>query len=474
MIKIREEDTIAAISTPVGAGGIGIIRMSGPLSLSIMRQIFRPSDPSCPFSSRRLYHGFISSPETGHELDEVLCVYMKAPGTYTREDIVEIQCHAGHAVLSQILALCTSLGARLAEPGEFTRRAFLNGRIDLAQAEAVMDLTCAEASGLSSIGMGTVRGELSGRIESIRQGLVSCLAALEVAIDYPEEDEEIIDQARLNSVLEDEVIKPLAALIDAFHRTTIHRFGARIILAGRPNAGKSSLLNALSCEDKAIVTEIPGTTRDIVEARIEIGGACVTFLDTAGVRNRPDPIEAMGIQKIKEIAPSARMFLWLLDITENFGDSDAAVLEMLETFGTIPVVIVFNKIDKIVEEAETLSQPILKKVEALSPKLAESPCCFVSAKRNTGTGSLQDLIGQILLGKENRLPAVAPNLRQKEILEKTLNLAEQGLKALSQGVSPEIPALDIRQALNYLGEITGETATEDILEQIFSRFCLGK
>lgn len=474
MTKIREEDTIAAISTPTGPGGIGIIRMSGSKSLSILRQIFRPSDPSCPLSSRRLYHGFISSPEAGRELDEALCVYMKAPGTYTREDIVEIQCHAGHAVLGQILALCTSMGARLAEPGEFTRRAFLNGRIDLAQAEAVMDLTCAEASGLSNIGIGAVRGELSSRIETIREGLVSCLAALEVAIDYPEEDEEILGQARLNSILEEEVLKPLKALTEAFDRTKVHRFGASTVLAGRPNAGKSSLLNALSCEDKAIVTEIPGTTRDVVEARIEIGGACVTLLDTAGVRNQPDPIETMGIQKIREIAPSSHLFLWLLDITENFDDSDRAVLEMLEQFGTIPVIIVFNKIDKIMQEPATLSQKLLKKIDALSPKLAESPCCFVSAKKQTGIETLRDLIRQILLGQESRLPAIAPNLRQKEILEKTLNLTKQGLKALDQGLSPEIPALDIRQALNYLGEITGETATEVILEQIFSKFCLGK
>ena len=474
MTKIREEDTIAAISTPAGPGGIGIIRMSGPLSLSIIRQIFRPSDPSCPLSSRRLYHGFISSPVTGRELDEVLCVYMKAPGTYTREDIVEIQCHAGHAVLGQILALCTDMGARLAEPGEFTRRAFLNGRIDLAQAEAVMDLTCAEAPGLSNIGMGAVRGELSSRIETIREGLVSCLSALEVAIDYPEEDEEILDQARLNKILKEKVIKPLKALTEAFERTKIHRFGARVILAGRPNAGKSSLLNALSCEDKAIVTKIPGTTRDVVEARIETGGACVTLLDTAGVRNQPDPIEAMGIQKIRNVAPSSQLFLWLLDITENFGDSDAAVLEMLETFETIPVIIVFNKIDKIKAEPGTLSQGLLEKIKALNPKLAESPCCHVSAKKQTGIETLQDRMRQMLLGKESRLPAIAPNLRQKEILEKTLNLSEQGLKAFRQDLSPEIPAVDIRQALNYLGEITGETATEDILEQIFSRFCLGK
>ncbi len=474
MTKIREDDTIAAISTPLGAGGIGIVRMSGPLALDILKKLFSPSAHHCRFKSHTLYHGIIRNPEQDQIVDEALCVFMKAPKTYTREDIVEIQCHAGYSILRQILELCIRHGARLAEPGEFTKRAFLNGRIDLIQAEAVLDLTSAQASGLSHMGARAVKGELSKRIRSIRKGLVGCLAALEVAIDYPEEDHEILDQADIKRILEKEVIEPLQTLIRAFDRSKIHRFGAGVLLVGRPNAGKSSLLNALSCEDKAIVTEIPGTTRDIVEARIEIGGACITLLDTAGIRHEPDPIEAMGIGKIRQLAPTANLFLWLLDISKDFNDSDEAVLDMIKSFDHIPVIIVFNKVDKIEIGHKALARRLLEKITAHHEKLVDTPYCLVSAKRHSGLDQLQKSICETLLGTEARIPDVAPNLRQKEILEKTLILSHQALQGLIGGLSPEIPAMDIRQALDHLSETTGEFVTEDVLEQIFSRFCLGK
>ncbi len=473
MSRIREDQTIAAISTPTGPGGIGIVRMSGAMSLAILGKIFRPSSSACTMESHRLYHGHIYSPETGSTIDEVLCVYMKAPKTYTREDVVEIQCHAGHAVLSRILHLCISLGARLAEPGEFTRRAFLNGRIDLAQAEAVSDLSRAESTGLSSISASAVTGRLSEKIETVRQGLAHCLAALEVAIDYPEEDAEILNEEHLTEILERRVIDRLKNLLEAFDRTSIFRSGARVLIAGRPNVGKSSLLNALSCQERAIVTDIPRTTRDVIEARIEIDGACVTLLDTAGVRDEPDPIEAMGIEKIRQIAPACQLFLLLLDISSRLQDSDRAVMEMLGSFD-IPVVVVFNKMDRIAEEAPRLEEEILQSIERINPSLAGSPRCHISAKNHMGLSKLMALMKQGILGPESRLPEVAPNLRQKEILEKTLRIASQALKGIRSGASPELPALDIRQALDYLGEITGETATEDILEQIFSSFCLGK
>ncbi len=474
MTRIREDQTIAAISTPQGPGGIGIVRMSGPLSLDILGKIFRPTASSRPMKSHRLYHGHIYSPDSGHTVDEVLAVYMKAPKTYTREDVVEIQCHAGHAVLTQILDLCIRYGARLAEPGEFTRRAFLNGRIDLVQAEAVGDLSRAEASGLGLISAGAVEGRLSKRIETVRQELAGCLAALEVAIDYPEEDAEIIDQARLDHLLAHQVIKPLKSLIEAFSRTRIHRFGATVIIAGKPNVGKSSLLNVLSCQDRAIVTDIPGTTRDVIEARIEIDGASVTLLDTAGVRDEPDPIEAMGIEKIRSLAPSCQLFLWLLDISSPVQDSDRAVLEMLQTYEKIPVIVVFNKADKLEGQAEEVALTLYESIGKIHSGMEDAPYCIISAKRQMGISQLLELIRQRLLGPSGRLPEVAPNVRQKEIIEKTLQLVEQARAGIRAGISPELSALDIRQALDYLGEITGETATEDILEQIFSRFCLGK
>ncbi len=474
MTRIREEDTIAAISTPMGPGGIGIVRMSGTMSLDILKKVFRPFATSCEFQSHRLYYGHIVCPDTQRTIDEALCVYMKAPKTYTREDVVEIQCHAGHAVLSQILNLCIAQGARLAHRGEFTLRAFLNGRIDLIQAEAVADLSSAEASGLSSMGVEAVRGELSKRIVSIKEQLVACLAALEVAIDYPEDHEEIMEDAQVVAHLEQGAIRELVNLIEAFERSRLHRFGASILLVGSPNAGKSSLLNALACEDKAIVTEVPGTTRDVVEARIEIQGICVTLLDTAGVRHEPDPIEAMGINKIRQLAPDSSLFLWILDISEEFRASDKAVMDMLNGFAHIPSILVFNKTDMVGQHPKALAEKILKQIEELNPRLANKPHCLVSALKRSGLQQLQELIKQSLLGPDGTSPDVAPNLRQKEVLEKALKMARQALNGLQKGLSPEIPALDIRQALDYLGETTGETATEDILEQIFSRFCLGK
>jgi len=474
MKKILDEDTIAAISTPVGPGGIGIIRMSGQRSLPILKKMFRPSSENCPFHSHKLYHGLIIRPDSGRTVDEALCVYMKSPRTYTREDVVEIQCHAGHAVLNQILDLCLALGARLAQPGEFTRRAFLNGRIDLVQAEAVLDLTAAEAKALSQLGIESARGRLSEKINQVRKALVSCLAALEVAIDYPEEDSEILHQAQIEDILRNKIITRLSSLVKAFERTRLHRFGARVILAGKPNAGKSSLLNALSCEDRAIVTGIPGTTRDVIEARIDLDGVCVTLLDTAGVRNDPGRIEEMGIKKIKQLAPESELFLWLIDLSEAFQESDFAVLEMISSFRNVRVILVLNKIDKISQDVSVLSSKILQKIREKEPEIAESPCCFISAKEQTGLSRLQELIRQELLGQERQLPPVAPNLRQRDILKKSLNFSRRALNGINLGISPEIPALDIRQALDCLGEITGETVTEDILEQIFSSFCLGK
>ncbi len=473
-IKLREEDTIAAISTPVGPGGIGIVRISGSDSFAILNRIFLPSKSFCTFDSHHLYHGFVIDPGTGQEIDEALCVYMKAPRTYTREDVVEIQCHAGYAVITRILDICIASGARHAEPGEFTMRAFLNGRIDLVQAEAVLDLAGAEATGLASMGISAVQGRLSERIGQIKYALVASLAAMEVAIDYPEEDSEILKDAELEAILETQVIQPLETMVNDYNRTRIHRFGANVMLTGRPNAGKSSLLNALSCEDRAIVTDIPGTTRDVVEARIDIGGAAVTLMDTAGVRDRPDPIEEMGIRRIREIAPDVQLFLWLIDISRDLESADMAVMEMLEDFRQKPVIIVFNKVDLLEGGTQEQAEKILGQIGDKSRRLSGSPYCMLSAVEGKGLEALQTLMKDALFGQEATLPDVAPNLRQKEIMEKTLAMVRQALEGLCQGLSSEMPALDIRQALDYLGNITGETATDDIMEQIFSRFCLGK
>ncbi len=473
----RDSDTIVAVATPPGPGGIGIIRLSGNESLDILKTIFRPVNRNCPFNPRTLYYGFIFDPFSQQEIDEALCVYMKAPKTYTTEDVVEIQCHSGPVILNQILNLCIKAGARLAEPGEFTKRAFLGGRIDLSQAEALNDLIQAQASGLRRISLEGLKGGLAQRLTEIKQGLVYCVSALEVAIDYPEEDAEIIQQEKVISRLVNEVIGPIKKLIRNYELGAIYRFGAKVILVGRPNAGKSSLFNVLSCEDKAIVTEVPGTTRDIIEKQLEIRDIPVVLFDTAGIRHSPDPIEAMGIDKIRQIADSADLFLWLIDPTQGMGEEEKEVARLLASYGHGKFIVIINKLDTLDENSrKEVTSSIFERLRPILPDKSESPpLCLVSARTGEGLETLVDTIYRMLTqGEAPREVEIAPNLRQKEILQRTLDSLQTALRGLEVGLSPEIVAVDLRQALDLLGEITGETVTEDILDQIFSSFCLGK
>ncbi len=469
----REFDTICAISTPLGPGGIGIIRLSGPKSLEILKAIFQPANKNCLYHSHRLYYGFIVDKKGNEVIDEALCVYMKAPKTYTREDVVEIQCHSGPAVLSHILQICLDKGARLAEPGEFTKRAFLNGRISLSQAEAVLDIVTAQGQGLSKLAAHGLTGALSNEILKVKEELLFCISALEVAIDYPEDDEEIIHSENIRKRLSEEVIERLKRLIDAFEKSKIQRFGAKVLLVGKPNAGKSSLLNALSCEERAIVTEIPGTTRDVLEKQIDIEGIPIILIDTAGIRDAPNLIEKIGIEKIKDFAREATLFLWIIDVETGFETEDEAVLRFIAKHKNVKKIIVFNKIDKVNDFKERATAIFHRIKELLNEQ--ELPFVFISAKKHKGLDKLSNIILQVLVGE--RAPQeikVAPNLRQKQILEQTLSFVSEAYNGLLNSISPELIAFDLRQALNLLGEITGETATEEILDKIFSNFCLGK
>ncbi len=474
----KEQDTIAAIATPVGRGGIGIVRLSGNKSLAILRSIFRPSNPHCSYKSHTLFHGFIFDPETGTEIDEALCVYMKAPKTYTREDVVELQCHSGPAVLRQILDLCLRCGARLAEPGEFTKRAFLSGRIHLSQAEALKDVVDAQASGMSLMSVKGLKGDLEDRFSAVRDGLLHCISALEVAIDYPEDEGEILDQEDVKKVLEEQVIGPVSRLISSFENTQVFRTGARVILVGRPNAGKSSLLNALCGEERAIVTEVPGTTRDVIEKNIELQGIPIILTDTAGIRHSPDPIEAMGMERIRKLAHEADMFLWLLDPTQGTGREEREVANLLLAFGDKKVILVINKMDTLDEKIrKNISERLIKGLSGMMKvsDLKTLDPCLISAKTGQGLQQLCERIVKGLLGDRKAKDVdVAPNLRQKEVLKKVLDHARSAKRALGKGLSPEIVAIDLRQALDELGKVTGETVTEDILDRIFSQFCLGK
>ena len=397
---------------------------------------------------------------------------MPAPHTYTRQDVAEIHCHSGPAVLNSILDLCLGCGARLAEPGEFTLRAFLNGRIDLAQAEAVAELTRASSAGQGRLGINQLRGLLSSRIDAVKKALVEILAILEVAIDYPDEAEEILDEHDLPEMLDTRVLTPLHTLAEDFSRARIFRSGARVLIAGKPNAGKSSLLNALACEERAIVTSIPGTTRDTIEVQLEIKGIAVTMTDTAGIRPDPDPVEAQGIRRVKGLIKGADLVLWMLDMESGFTSED---MEAWRLINSRPLLLVLNKADLFPEPASR-AEGLLKELDLLTGRaLSEAyPHLLISAKEHAGLGKLEQEMAAALTAGSEEPPEAAPNARHKALIDRASEGARAALAGLKAGESPEIVAIEIRAAVDALDEITGRTTTEDILNEIFSSFCLGK
>ncbi len=473
---IRDNDTIAAIATPVGPGGIGIVRVSGPFSSSIFNRVFKPARPVARPISHRLYYGWVIDPENqGALIDEALAVLMYSPHSYTREDVLEIQCHSGPAVMSRILQICLGQGARLAEPGEFTKRAFLNGRIDLSQAEAVLELTTASADAAGAAAARHLQGGFSSRIQDVAKVLLDVLAAVEVAIDYPEEDVEIFDEFSLEKRLRQDALPAVLELADSYERAIPYREGLDVLIVGRPNVGKSSLLNFLCSEDKAIVTPVPGTTRDMVEGQIRLRGMLVRLLDTAGIRRDPDAVEAIGIDRIAGRVPEARLVLWVLDATGPLTSEDLSAFEMVAPLaGHGRMIVVFNKMDKIPGPREAAAR---KLYEYIIERLGVGAMEWVAVSALTGLGisSLTDKMAEKLLGEGlPEPPACMPTLRQKKCLQRAGKAIEMAIKGLNTGLSPELTAVDLKTAIDALGEITGETATSDILDHIFSNFCLGK
>ncbi len=476
MTLLRENDTIAAISTPIGPGGIGVVRVSGDLAQKMFSMLFRPSSPVTEPESHRMYHGWFVDPESGDAVDEVLAVLMRAPRSYTREDVIEIQCHSGPAILSRILDACIMSGARLADPGEFTRRAFMNGRIDLVQAEAVAEIASARSNSAGRLAVAQLQGRLSDRVNEIRHALKGCLASIEAAIDYPEEELEVADGLYVTAQeLSQGVIQPLRQLLSEFERGRIFRHGAWALIAGRPNVGKSSLLNALLCEDRAIVTSIPGTTRDPVEAELQIGGMLVRFTDTAGIRPDPDPVEAIGIDKVREMFSSADVVLWLLDAGEAPCRDDLEVGSLIrENKRFDNTVMVFSKTDLV----PSVEQAVEGNLESLRRHFPEVDSCQVvplSSVTGQGLETLERAVAaKIMESAGNEPPEVAINARHRDVLARALQAAEQGLECMEAGMSPEITAIELRAVLTDLSEVTGDGVTEEVLDHLFATFCLGK
>lgn len=456
------DETIAAISTPPGAGGIGIIRISGNLSRNILTTLFQPKDPSCRFQSHRLYYGHILQPDGGKIVDEVLAVFMAAPHTYTREDVVEIHCHGSYLVLHSILELILASGAALAAPGEFTKRAFLNGRIDLTQAEAVIDILSAKTRKGVDLAQEQLSGALYLRINPIRQSLVRARAIIEVAIDFPDEEVEIINHDGLIEQLEREVAEPLTRLLRNADAGRMYREGIAIVIAGLPNVGKSSLLNTILQEERALVTAIPGTTRDSIEEIVDIMGMPVRIIDTAGIRDDAEEIEVLGIQRARKLINKADLVLFLIDGAREIGEGDRRLYAQICHKPVIPVI---NKIDICGG-----------KLPDLSSLAGIGSCVQISAREQVGIEELkQAIFSAVTSGREQwEEGGCAPNIRHKRALLASRDACDRVLAALRTGFTNDLIAVDLQECLLCLAEIVGETTTEDILDVIFEQFCLGK
>jgi tRNA modification GTPase len=469
------------VATPIGEAGLAVIRVSGSDTLTIVERCFRPAAKTAPKPSAAPSHTihFGHVVRDGHTIDEVLIAIMRAPRTFTREDIVEITCHGGILTAKLVLDAILQSGARLAEPGEFTRRAFLNGRIDLAQAEAVADVIQSRTELALRAANEQLAGKLSRRINTLREEMLSTLAHVEAHIDFPDEDIAPDTKEQLISRLEHGVV-----FIDELLRTAgegqILRRGVRAAIVGRPNAGKSSLLNQLLGRDRAIVSPIPGTTRDTIEETANLRGLLVVFIDTAGLREARDEIEVEGIRRSRETLENAELILHVIDVTEPLTVYDQ---EFISRFAEKKMIRVRNKIDLLDADATLLAADDGPESGSGSrssgrPGLAVERQCTVDVSCITGQGiePLKDAIKEVIWsgGIDAEMIQVAINSRHEDALNRARAATVRTLEALREGQTLELVAMDLRIAVNAIGEIVGKTATEDLLDVIFSQFCIGK
>jgi tRNA modification GTPase len=455
-----KEDTIAAIATPPGEGGVAIVRISGAEAESIAAKIFmRARGRNGRLESHRLYYGEIREPDSQRSVDAVLLAVMRKPRSYTGEDVVEIHCHGGAFLSREILALVLAQGARQAEPGEFTKRAFLNGRMDLSQAEAVLDLIRARTEKTAELALTQMSGGLSKWVDELRERLLDVLVQVEAAIDFPEEEIELLQRRQLMAEI-DGLRQKISGIIDTYDWGRIFREGAKVCVCGRPNVGKSSLVNALLGTDRVIVTPVPGTTRDVIEESVNLNGLPAVLWDTAGMRETDDQVERLGVHLSRQYLERADAALVVLDGSAPLTEEDSAVLRSAAAKKFIAVV---NKDDL----------PRRIAVDAVQ-KLGASPIRFVSAKKNTGIGELKKDLRELLLGARVEPSFAITNLRHKEALDQGAVALERAIKTLGDGGASEFVAVDLNEAREALEEIIGKVTSDNILERIFSNFCIGK
>lgn len=462
-----KELTIAAVATPLGEGGIGVVRLSGPEALAIADGVFQGrqggklSDPRCD----RLRYGKVVDPRTGRTVDEALALVMRAPHSYTAEDVVELQCHGGVVVVQEVLALCLKLGAKMAEPGEFTKRAFLNGRLDLSQAEAVMDLVRSPTRLGLEVAVDQLEGSLSRRIKGLQENLYQIMVQVEASIDFPEDDLPEVELQEIEHTLK-HTLAEIADLLDTADDGRILREGLKTVITGKPNVGKSSLLNTLLDEDRALVTDIPGTTRDSIEEVVNLRGVPLRLIDTAGIRESVDVVEQLGVARSLDLLKEADLVLHVLDRSEALTEDDFEVLR--RTHDTRRVVLI-NKVDL----------PALWDVEDLGD-VANSPVLEMSLLKENRqvVQGLSDVI--LSLVARDRITSAAGSralitrTRHKQALQEAESALKESLGTLNQGLPLDLIAVDLYAALEHLGEITGETVRENVLDRIFAQFCIGK
>jgi len=454
------EDTIAAISTPLGQAGLGIVRISGKQAFAIADMLFHGKVKPSAVQSHTVHYGKITDPRSKETVDEVLLTVMQAPLTYTAEDTVEITCHGGALVLQKVLEIAVYCGARLALPGEFTLRAFLNGRIDLAQAEAVADLISARSDSGLKMALRQLEGRLSGRIEALRSEIVNLLANLEARIDFPDQDIEPEDKEQIESQMK-QIEQSLGELISTYEEGKILQEGLNVVIIGKPNVGKSSLLNALLQKDRAIVTPIPGTTRDVISDYANFDGVLVRLVDTAGFRIAGDVIEIEGIKRAEAEIKKGDLMLLVIDSSAEISEEEKLMEQKLSLQN---YVVVLNKIDLVGAD----------KASRLENLFVDRDLFKISCTQLTGLPELKAKIVSRMVQARPEAEVVISNLRHKEALERAKASLQIARKSFDENMSFEFVALDVKKCLDAVGEIIGKIYTEEILNQIFSNFCIGK
>ncbi|HDJ2202282.1 TPA: tRNA uridine-5-carboxymethylaminomethyl(34) synthesis GTPase MnmE [Staphylococcus aureus] len=456
-------DTITSISTPMGEGAIGIVRLSGPQAVEIADKLYKGKHLLNDVPSHTINYGHIIDPESKEVIEEVMVSVLRAPKTFTREDIIEINCHGGILTINRVLELTMTYGARMAEPGEFTKRAFLNGRIDLSQAEAVMDFIRSKTDRASKVAMNQIEGRLSDLIKKQRQSILEILAQVEVNIDYPEYDD--VEDATTEFLLEQskEIKQEINRLLDTGAQGKIMREGLSAVIVGKPNVGKSSMLNNLIQDNKAIVTEVAGTTRDVLEEYVNVRGVPLRLVDTAGIRETEDIVEKIGVERSRKALSQADLILFVLNNNEALTQEDYTLYEVVKNED---VIVIVNKMD--------LEQNI--DINEVKDMIGDTPLIQTSMLKQEGIDELEIQIRDLFFGGEvqNQDMTYVSNSRHISLLKQARQTIQDAIDAAESGVPMDMVQIDLTRTWEILGEIIGETASDELIDQLFSQFCLGK